>query len=75
MIDFDDKELEIILKCLNEGKVKFSGITQEEQNTRAEIELIISKIQSKVQLKVKQTSFDKEIAEQLSVTKKKKKLF
>lgn len=69
-MDFNDRELKVVLQALYRLRGEVSGFSQSEQNKRGLVETVIGRIETKVgPLAFEKTKFDREMEESLSVLK------
>jgi hypothetical protein len=67
-MDFNDREMKVLLQALHRYRGEVSGATQEEQNKYASVEAVIAKIEGKLgPMRSEKTRFDREMDESLSV--------
>ena len=68
-MDFNDKELKVLLQALYRFRGEVSGASQSEQNKLGLVSSVIDKIEVKVggPVKAPQTRFDREMEENLAV--------
>ncbi|HTX72388.1 MAG TPA: hypothetical protein VMC79_06135 [Rectinemataceae bacterium] len=69
-MDFNDKELKVVLQALYRFRGEVSGFSQSEQNKLSLVEGVIGKIEGKVgPVTAERTRFDREMEESLAVLK------